>query len=143
MQVLIFFFFKCQMSLFHFSQGNIFHCCKSCCFQRISETDMLLIKLSLSRNRGQVNGNDQLNIEIFFFSTTLFSCHQSEQSTKIAISFSISSNACLFSQNICENTYTAKIYSSLSGIKKGQKYHIFIGSLSDHYLASVLSQQCH
>ena len=26
--------------------------------------------------------------------------------------------------------------------KKGQKYHIFIGSLSDHYLASVLSQRC-
>ena len=46
------------------------------------------------------------NLETFFFLrmfNNVFSCHRCEQSTKIAISYSISPNVCLFSQNIHDN----------------------------------------
>ena len=67
----------------------------------------------------------------------VFSCHRCEQSTKIAISYSISSNVCLFSQNIHMTTHKEVKYTrdSTSKNEAGRLFWHLFSSLFPSKLA--------
>ena len=74
-------------------------------------------------------GKSNFEIEKLFLNNCV-SCHRCEQSTKIAISYSISPNVCLFSQNIQDNIQRSE---NIKKTKLESIFCIFSGIFSSFY----------